>query len=413
MIATFLKRALVISATRFVALSLAMVDMIMLGHTNMLAVQDYTLASQVAQVFVILAVVLSIGINIVIGQNKEAPRQTAQEILGYSICLGVVLLVISLLVGQFFDATIHATQSYFILSISIFPLAIYVGLCNILEAQGLEKKVLAVTIASAIANIAFNYIAIANIDNASVAVSISTLAIRVITLLPVIYLGFKNQLIATPRFNKEKVGILVNFGRTEALTSICFTGGISILVLTFASLYSQEHTAYLGFALNFMNSFSVLYVGLVISLSISLSQMDKSSNEPYSMLTIMFGYILVSAFGLILLAEAISQIYTPTATNALVKALKLSVAVIAIDGIALVFISWLRVRGFSQLPPLFRLSMIFVGLPGAFFTTAFDNPVLNVIFFMALGNLIAALASMVYFVFRIKHKSEALLGAHQ
>lgn len=387
MIATFLKRALVISATRFVALSLAMVDMIMLGHTNMAAVQDYTLASQVAQVFVILAVVLSIGINIVIGQNKEAPRQTAQEILGYSICLGVVLLVISLLVGQFFDASNHATQSYFILSISIFPLAIYVGLCNILEAQGVEKKVLAV--------------------------SISTLAIRVLTLLPVIYLGFKNQLIATPRFNKEKVGILVNFGRTEALTSICFTGGISILVLTFASLYNQEHTAYLGFALNFMNSFSVLYVGLVISLSISLSQMDKSSNEPYSMLTIMFGYILVSAFGLILLAEAISQIYTPTATNELVKALKLSVAVIAIDGIALVFISWLRVRGFSQLPPLFRLAMIFVGLPGAFFINAFDNPVLNVIFFMALGNLIAALASMVYFVFRIKHKSEALLGAHQ
>ena len=121
----------------------------------------------------------------------------------------------------------------------------------------------------------------------------------------------------------------------------------------------------------------------------------------------------MSAFGLSLLAEAISQIYTPTATNELVKALKLSVAVIAIDGIALVFISWLRVRGFSQLPPLFRLAMIFVGLPGAFFITAFDNPVLNVIFFMALGNLIAALASMVYFVFRIKHKSEALLGAHQ
>lgn len=140
MIATFLKRALVISTTRFVALSLAMVDMVMLGHTNIMAVEDYTLASQVIQVFVILAVVLSIGINIVIGQNKDTARQTAQEILGYSVCLGGVLLLISLIVGQFFDASNNATQSYFLLSVSIFPLAIYVGICNILEAQGLEKK---------------------------------------------------------------------------------------------------------------------------------------------------------------------------------------------------------------------------------------------------------------------------------
>lgn len=411
MIATFLKRALVISATRFVALSLAMVDMVMLGHTNIMAVEDYTLASQVIQVFVILAVVLSIGINIVIGQNKDTARQTAQEILGYSVCLGGVLLLISLIVGQFFDASNNATQSYFLLSVSIFPLAIYVGICNILEAQGLEKKVLGVTIASAIANAFFNYVAISNIESASVAVSMSTLAIRLLILVPVIYLGLKHALIAQPKISKEKIGILVNFGRTEAVTSVFFTGGISILVLTFANLYSQEQTAHLGFALNFMNSFSVLYVGLVISLSISLSQMDKTDDEPYSMLTLTLSYILVSALGLVALADTISQIYTPNATNDLVEALKLSVAVIAIDGIALVFISWLRVRGFSQLPPLFRLAMIFIGLPGAFFFSAFDHPVLNVVFFMGLGNLIAALASMLYFMLRIKNKSELLLKA--
>lgn len=411
MIATFLKRALVISTTRFVALSLAMVDMVMLGHTNIMAVEDYTLASQVIQVFVILAVVLSIGINIVIGQNKDTARQTAQEILGYSVCLGGVLLLISLIVGQFFDASNNATQSYFLLSVSIFPLAIYVGICNILEAQGLEKKVLGVTIASAIANAFFNYVAISNIESASVAVSMSTLAIRLLILVPVIYLGLKHAIIAQPKISKEKIGILVNFGRTEAVTSVFFTGGISILVLTFANLYSQEQTAHLGFALNFMNSFSVLYVGLVISLSISLSQMDKTDDEPYSMLTLTLSYILVSALGLVALADTFSQIYTANATNNLVEALKLSVAVIAIDGIALVFISWLRVRGFSQLPPLFRLAMIFIGLPAAFFFTAFDHPVLNVVFFMGLGNLIAALASMLYFMLRIKNKSELLLKA--
>ena len=409
MIATFFKRALVISATRFVALSLAMVDMVMLGHTDIMAVEEYTLASQVIQVFVILAVVLSIGINIVLGQNKDTDCQTAQEILLFCL-LGGVLSLISL-IASVFEPSNHTTQSYFLLSVSIFPLAIYVGICNILEAQGLEKKVLGVTIVSALANALFNYVAISNIESASVAVSMSTLAIRILVLVPVIYLGLKHALIAQPKISKQKIGILINFGRTEALTSVFFTGGISLLVLTFSHLYSQEQTAHLGFALNFMNSFSVLYVGLVISLSISLSQMDKTDDEPYSMLTLTLSYILVSALGLVALADTISQIYTPNSTNELVETLKLSVAVIAIDGIALVFISWLRVRGFSQLPPLFRLAMIFIGLPGAFFFTAFNHPVLNVVFFMGLGNLISALTSMLYFMYRIKHKSETLLRA--
>ncbi|EJL6932140.1 hypothetical protein NMT09_003583, partial [Vibrio cholerae] len=145
MISIFIKRAFIISSTRFVALSLAMIDMIMLGHGNLSSVQDYTLASQISQVFVILSVMLSIGVNILLGKSQDSKRAVSQEIFGYSILVGVILLFISLFFGLFIDISSSAMKCYYILSASILPLAIYIGLSNILESIGLEKKVLGIT----------------------------------------------------------------------------------------------------------------------------------------------------------------------------------------------------------------------------------------------------------------------------
>lgn len=404
MILDFIKRASTISATRFVALSLATIDMIMLGHTNISSVQDYTLASQLIQVFVILAVVLCIGINIVLGQSKDKLCRASQEILGYSICVGATLLTISLPFAGLVDGSRYAIQSYFILAASILPLSIYIGLSNILESQGLEKKILAITIASSVLNVLLNYLAISIFDNAAVAVSSSTLMTRILILIPAIYVGVKYGLIAKPRFSKNMTKKLFSFGRTEALTSMLFTGGISILVIMFSHIYSQEQTAFLGFSLNFMNTFSVIYVGLAISLSISLSKSDKEDVEPYSILSFTIGYILVTALVLAMFTSTIAKIYTPQATDELVTALKLAVAVISIDGIALLFISWLRIKGFSQLPPLFRLSMIFISLPSVFFIQIMGNPIQNAVLFMGIGNLVAAILSIAYFKLKIRRK---------
>ncbi|EKF9692256.1 hypothetical protein O1C91_002679, partial [Vibrio cholerae] len=120
--------------------------------------------------------------------------------------------------------------------------------------------------------------------------------------------------------------------------------------------------------------------------------------------------VLTASF-LVLSSSIIANIYTQNVTEDLVDAIKFSVAVISIDGIALIFISWLRVQGFSQLPPLFRLSMVFIGIPSSFIFSIFENAVVNVIFFMALGNLIASLMVILYFICRVNNEMSIRMEA--
>ncbi|EJL6378962.1 hypothetical protein NMR51_003657, partial [Vibrio cholerae] len=131
----------------------------------------------------------------------------------------------------------------------------------------------------------------------------------------------------------------------------------------------------------------------------------------FSVILVSVGYVVLTASFLVLSSSIIANIYTQNVTEDLVDAIKFSVAVISIDGIALIFISWLRVQGFSQLPPLFRLSMVFIGIPSSFIFSIFENAVVNVIFFMALGNLIASLMVILYFICRVNNEMSIRMEA--
>ena len=401
MIQNYLKKAVVISSTRFIALSLAMVDMVMLGHTSLSEVQEYTVASQTAQVLVILAVVLSIGVNIIVGKNKHCIKRVGQEVIGYSLLVGVVLSMFGICLGLFVDSFIGFNQSYDILCVSILPLTVYIGLANILESSGLERTVLSITIASSVFNALFNLIAIFLLDNAAIAVALSTLLVRFGALIPIVVLGRKHNLISFPVVSITRCRELFCFGRSEAFTSLFFTYGIAALVIFFNHNYDQETVAVLGFSLNFMNTFSVIYVGLMISLSICLSQIEPQQHSDYPFMRATLTYITFTAIVLLSAVDIIAQVYTPSVKAVFVDALVLSVIVIMADGIALALIAWLRVRGFTQLPPLFRLAMIIIGLPCSFIFSVNENATVNVIAFMAMGTIIAAFLTVSYFCWRV------------
>ncbi|MBI6549731.1 hypothetical protein [Xenorhabdus lircayensis] len=140
MITKFISRAIIISSTRFVALSLPLCDMIMLGHQGNEYVKNFSVAVQLSQIFVILAVMLSIGINIVIGKSDRDRDKYIQGIFRYSIYLSFCLFITSLIMSIFIYNNNVAFLSYLILSISIFPLCIYISFANILESIDLEKN---------------------------------------------------------------------------------------------------------------------------------------------------------------------------------------------------------------------------------------------------------------------------------
>ncbi len=183
------------------------------------------------------------------------------------------------------------------------------------------------------------------------------------------------------------------------MTSLFFTGGLSLLVIYIAKNMEAEYSAFFGLTLNFMNTISVIFVGMAISLSISLTK----NNDNIKTVTISYlkqSMLYIVCFSLIfyITTPLLSYIYLGHKNKLLIEYFILSIGVIAFDGIAQAFISALRVYGMSKIPPLFRLSLIFIGIPLSFVFSIDNNPISNIIIFMMIGNLLASLFCVFYFI---------------
>lgn len=393
----FFYRALTLSLTRLVALSLGFVDMVMLGHQSNYAVHNYTIASQVIQIFVILSVVLSVGINIVISESQKEIAERVGNIVQYSLSLACVLFALSLFAVLLVLDDVKICLSYLVLSLSILPLCLYIGFANILETIGLPKQVLYITLLSSLLNMLMNYWLIFSFVDDALAVSVSTLIVRGAAMCSAIIYLKRHGFGVAPIYAKQVNYRLFKLGRSEALTSILFTGGISLLVLRVAQLHSVDSTAYLGFALNFMNTLGVVFVGIAVSISISLAQEKQAINKSLKLIAESIIYIVVLSFVLVYCSSWLAIGYTNVSNTDLVLYLELAVFVIAFDGVAGVFISALRVCGHSQIPPFFRLALIFLGIPMSFFVEIHGDPVANIIIFMIIGNLLSMILCLLYF----------------
>ncbi|MDC9580267.1 MATE family efflux transporter [Xenorhabdus sp. PR6a] len=404
----FISRALIISSTRFIALSLPFCDMVMLGHQGNEYVKNFSVAAQLSQIFIILSIMLSIGINIIIGRTNHQEREKyIQGILRYSIYLAISLFIISLLIAPILHHDIEALKTYLILSISIFPLCISICFSNILETIKLEKKVLVITLYSSIGNLFLNYVFIQWIDNSAIAVSTSTCFIRLLILIPLLHLLLKEKIKLSPKKIKGLNQELLILGRSNAITSLCFTSGLSLLIIYISNNMKTEFSAFFGLTLNFMNTISVIFIGLTISLTISLSkENDNIRVVTVSYLKQAFIYILAFSFLFYFITPLLSYAYLGYKNQLLIQYFILSIGVIAFDGIAQVFISTLRVYGISQIPPLFRLSLIFIGVPLSFIFSIDDDPVANIIKFMMLGNILASIFCILYFVNYFSHNKK-------
>jgi hypothetical protein len=146
-----------------------------------------------------------------------------------------------------------------------------------------------------------------------------------------------------------------------------------------------------------MNTLGVVFVGIAVSISISLAQEKQAINKSLKLIAESIIYIAVLSFVLVYCSSWLAIGYTNASDTGLVLCLTLAVFVIAFDGVAGVFISALRVCGHSQIPPLFRLALIFLGIPMSFFIEIHGDPVANIIIFMAIGNLLSMILCLLYF----------------
>ncbi|WP_167385968.1 hypothetical protein [Xenorhabdus miraniensis] len=157
---------------------------------------------------------------------------------------------------------------------------------------------LMITVCNAIANIILNYIFIQWIDDSAIAVSTSTCFIRLLILLPMFHLILKQKVKISPQkiegLNRE----LLILGRTGAITSLCFSGGLSLLVMYIANNMETKYSAYFSLTLNFMNIISVIFIGMAISLTISLTK----NNDNIQAITISYlkqAMLYIASFSLL------------------------------------------------------------------------------------------------------------------
>lgn len=406
MIKQFTQKMLTISLSRLLALSLGFIDIVMLGRQGYQSTEIYTIASQSIHIFVILCINLQLGIFILVDKKSIDLKHHVQNIVHYAMSLGVVLSLLSLL-GMFFIHDAAVMVSYLLLAMSLLPLALYICFINILETIGLEKTVFYLVLLSAMANFVANDFLIHHMDESAIAVSLSTLLIRCFIMVPVIYLIKQQNFNIKPIYSQQMNTLLFQNGMSTAITSIFFTGGIALLVGLVAQLNRHELTAYLGFLLNYMNTFSIIFVGITTSLTISCSEMQKNPSQCLSLIKFAVIMVMFYSLGMFFLSAYVSVIYTNDFDFRLNEYLKLSTFVMALDGLSMIFIAYLIVFGHKRMPPLFRLLFVFIGVPFPFIITFEQDMILNILFFMAIGHCMSLVLSFVCFFFKrqqaIKH----------
>ena len=399
MIKQVLQQGFIISGSRLIALSMPMIDMMMLGRGSNENIANFTVANQMIQIFVILIISLSVGINILISK-KQTRTQDVYSTIGYSSLIGLLLTVSALIIGYISLRENSAKDVYDILAIGLLPLAIFVAFSAILESKGFSKTVLIMTIFMSMANTLLNYLFINNlITPPSESVALSTKVLRHLFCAIIFFIAYKKVGIITKIKFSKKINLeLFRFGKSEAITSFFFTGSIAYLFYHLSTITSGDDIANLGIIFNFINTAFILFVGFSISLTIYLSKKDYVCNEDIkSSFALSFLYMSVISFALCYFSEEIAYLYKGDITNSLSEDIKLSILIVGIDGLAISLISVLRVKGYAVLPPLFRLSFVIIGIPAALLTySKYGNQ--GIILSLAFANAIALALTVFYLV---------------
>ncbi|OOS06023.1 hypothetical protein [Moraxella cuniculi] len=366
---------MMIGLSKFIALSMPMVDLVMLSWWGSgVALADYAMTTQLVQVFVVLSLALSIGVPIYFNQHSDGVLATRQAI-GYACLIGIALLALSWLYFVGLDA-VHAfspqqTLVYVLLIGGVLSLPCYIVLNHILDALGKSRQVIYLTAIMTVLNIALNYQLLFNSSlSAQAAIATATTAVRIIGLL--VLMAWIGQQLGThalrATLHPPAIKKLLDFGQSELLTGLVFTLGFALLSFYLNARFDAKLVGEFGIFLNMINLSFVVYVGFASALVIYLSKLPnqpiklhRTTNRQIDWLIIRFvaGSLLAGA----VLSPLLCWLYFGQFDTKQLLIVLAALLVAAIDGLAIATIAKLRVAGDTKKPPLFRLLLVVVGLP--------------------------------------------------
>lgn len=366
-------QSLIIGGSKFIALSMPLADIVILSKmaTQAQALSDYIFATQIIQIFVVLSVTASVGIPIFYNQTPDK-KHAVQVCVAYAGVLGLALFVLGLFLLMCLHAYSPLSQTqyltYVYLILGILSLPAYVVFSHILDTLGKSKYTFNATVVFALGNVILDFVLVwSTALYEQVAVSLATTIIRFLGALIFLGLLYKEFSIhhIIPKIHKKHFIKMGAFGLSEAVTSLIFVTSFALLTYFLTFRFSDIMVAQYGIALNFINTISVVYIGLAISLSIHLSKNNPHIPSPKDRYwnTVIFAFCVIFGVIALLSIPIFAWLYFGGLDIVGVVLLMLALAVAVLDGMGIAMISKLRVLGFAQYPPLLRLFLVFLGMP--------------------------------------------------
>ncbi|MGE8636644.1 MAG: hypothetical protein ACN6P8_24090, partial [Achromobacter piechaudii] len=310
-----IRQSLIISGSRLVALSMVTLDLMILGRLALDETADFALAVQFSQIYVVLALGLTVGVNIAFNLRKSHSRTVARSVAGYAVFTGFLLFLMSLVMGFSVTMSKNAQLSYFVLALGIVPTTLYIALCAMIEASGGASWVFKLTIGAAIANAALDLALVhLGLCSPAVAVALATTIVRLLLLGFVIYGCLRIYRISiAPIFDGVEWKDLFSYGRTEALVGLIFTGGVSFLFAYANARGNDAALALLAIGVNFLNIASVIYLGMTRAVANVASALTHRISTDLKGLAI-FGlaYVLSTTAVLYAASPVLSWLYLGT-----------------------------------------------------------------------------------------------------
>ena len=408
-----IKRATTISGSRLLALSMPLVDFIILGYFSATEIALHTLATQLTQIAIVIIVMSGIGINFIIGKDNIDKKETSCHSFGYLTYIGLACLI-----AIDFYSIHFAYDTLFkiivILSVGVPFTAGYVANSAILESNGYEKKIFYISLSTAIINVFISIFLVFTYPHPAMMVAYCTTTIRIIQLImSIFFIRFNLGFYVKPTISLGIYKDLFKLSISDVITSLAFITSIYFGVVFIESKFDSFAVAALGISLSHMNIMSVVCISFCISYIIQLSTQEDVrplvEKKYIKLACVFFSTILV---GLILLNPFFSFVYNISKNiHSLDSFLLLSIAVVLIDGVATFINSHLRSYGYKIVPPLFRMAFVLIGIPSGCFLSTYMNDARYMIVGMIIGNFISLTLSCFYYLNKavnINHSNQSI-----
>ncbi|MDO4230410.1 MAG: MATE family efflux transporter [Capnocytophaga sp.] len=397
-----LKQFLFISSSRLLILLIPIICLSVVSENSIESVSDFSLANQFIQILIIILISINIGSNIIISRNKDNQSQTT-KIIVYLFFLSLILCILFFIISKFiFSPQIHDIN---IILLSSMPfVAINLVFSSFLEANKKTKISLYLSILSLFITV----IACALINNISVTdyAIATTLIISFVRFFQCIVTAYILNKLFSFKLHKDCLSIdgglikeIASFGIPEMIKSILFTGSI-FLSFYYLSHYNIE-IHYLSISFFYKNIISVLFLSFCIAYSIHFAKSVKIKLDKEKIIFTTVFHIIIYLFLFSTTYQA-AYFFNEMYVAEISEYLYLSQLIILFDAIGLFFVFHLRINNIKILPPLLRLSFVFIGVPiGILLANKYNNSY-YFLFGILSGNAIFAIMVIFYYRSLIK-----------